>query len=122
MTASPSPASPVSMELPEEIGRAIEALEIASHILGGNFVSMLDADEADRGACQAREALTAAILSRLREGEAALARVETLEWHLRECVNQLEYEHEKFGGTGSGETVLFRARSALSEASSQGDQ
>jgi hypothetical protein len=40
-------------------------------------------------------------------------RIKALEWHLGECINQLEYQNEKFGGTGSGDTVLARARDAL---------
>lgn len=47
--------------------------------------------------------------------DAALARAERLEEALRDCVIQIEYEHGKFGGTGSGETVLHRTRALLAE-------
>lgn len=46
---------------------------------------------------------------------AALARAERLEEALRDCVIQIEYEHGKFGGTGSGETVLHRTRALLAD-------
>ncbi len=35
---------------------------------------------------------------------------------LAECGLQIEYLHDKFGGTGSGETVLARARAAIALA------
>ena len=41
------------------------------------------------------------------------ARVAELEAALGETVRQIEYLHEKFQPTGSGETVLARARRAL---------
>lgn len=42
-------------------------------------------------------------------------RAAKLEEGLRECLNQLEYQHEKFGGTGSGDTVMHRTRAILSQ-------
>jgi len=35
---------------------------------------------------------------------------------LKEAVLQIEYLHEKFKQTGSGEAVLFRARAAIAKA------
>jgi hypothetical protein len=51
---------------------------------------------------------------RLQEAERAQGeRLAVLEVMLGECINQLEYQHEKFGGTGSGDTVIYRARAVL---------
>ncbi len=38
---------------------------------------------------------------------------------LAECGLQIEYLHDKFGGTGSGEAVLARARAVIAKATGQ---
>lgn len=45
--------------------------------------------------------------------ERLLEEKKALEMALKDCVLQISYMHEKFGETGSGNSVLFRARAAL---------
>lgn len=139
---APPPALVASAEggLPADIVKAIDKFEAAAWdhgfgrrmqssdpasraVLTATILSRLAAAESARDEAVER-AETAEFLQRAAQStrdafevdlSAALARAERLEEALRECVNQIEYEHGKFGGTGSGETVLYRTRALLAE-------
>ena len=135
----PDPASPVSMELPEEIAKAIRFL--TETCLFANRFN--DAALINRNVRNGVEALTAAILSRLREAEAALARVERLEKALQGLeadVVAIRFQVDEKAAFGVApatfgddapysigwrhacDAIAAEVRSALSEAPSQGDQ